>query len=102
VRCRTPPGARRARAPGARHALPRPTRCTAGFAAPLAYALAGASPQLIVGPTAIMCILAGNVRARGAAGGRRVAAAVAVVAGGAAAAASCRAVAAPRAARPHH
>lgn len=32
----------------------------AGFLAPLAYAVAGASPQLIVGPTAIMCILTGN------------------------------------------
>jgi MFS superfamily sulfate permease-like transporter len=31
-----------------------------GLLGPLAYALAGASPQLIVGPTAIMCILTFN------------------------------------------
>ena len=31
-----------------------------GFLGPLAYALTGSSPQLIVGPTAIMCILTAN------------------------------------------
>jgi sulfate permease, SulP family len=31
-----------------------------GFLGPLAYAVAGSSPQLIVGPTAIMCILTNN------------------------------------------
>ena len=37
--------------------LPAAQGLFTGFVAPLAYAVFGASPQLIVGPTAIMCIL---------------------------------------------
>ena len=40
--------------------LPAQQGLYTGLLAPLAYALTGASPQLIVGPTAIMCILTHN------------------------------------------
>ena len=40
--------------------LPAAQGLYTGFLGPLAYALAGSSPQLIVGPTAIMCILTNN------------------------------------------
>lgn len=40
--------------------LPPAQGLNTGFLAPLAYAAAGGSPQLIVGPTAIMCILTNN------------------------------------------
>jgi hypothetical protein len=40
--------------------LPAEQGLYTGLLAPLAYALTGASPQLIVGPTAIMCILTHN------------------------------------------
>jgi sulfate permease, SulP family len=40
--------------------LPAAQGLYTGFLGPLAYALTGSSPQLIVGPTAIMCILTAN------------------------------------------
>ena len=40
--------------------LPAAQGLYTGFLGPLAYAITGSSPQLIVGPTAIMCILTDN------------------------------------------
>lgn len=40
--------------------LPAAQGLYTGFLAPLAYAITGSSPQLITGPTAIMCILTNN------------------------------------------